>query len=59
MKIVKYLEGVRGEMKHINWLTRDEVVAYTALVIAVSLFIAVYIGALDIAFKNGLDYLLK
>ena len=59
MNIIKYLQGVRGEMKHINWLTRDEVIAYTALVIAVSIFVAVYIGALDISFQKGLNYLIK
>ena len=45
-----YLKDVRGEMKHVSWPTRRQVIAYSAVVIAISLATAVYLGLLDYLF---------
>ncbi len=36
-----------SEMKHVSWPTRRQAVLYTILVVAISLVVAAYIGALD------------
>ena len=41
---------VRAELKHVSWPTRSMVVVYTAVVIAISLGVAVYLGLLDFVF---------
>jgi preprotein translocase subunit SecE len=45
-----YLKEVRGEMKHVSWPSRSQVIVYTSVVIGVSLAVAVYLGVLDYLF---------
>ncbi len=47
MKIAEYIKETKGELSHVSWPTRKQAVAYTALVIGVSVVIAVYLGAAD------------
>jgi preprotein translocase subunit SecE len=47
-----YFKEVRGEMKHVSWPTRQMVVVYTAVVIGVSLCVAIYLGLLDFIFSS-------
>ncbi|MDE2071457.1 MAG: preprotein translocase subunit SecE [Patescibacteria group bacterium] len=47
-----YFKEVRAEMRHVSWPTRRMVVAYTAVVIGVSLATAAYLGLLDYVFAN-------
>jgi len=54
MAITDYFRDVRSEMKHVSWPTRRLAVAYTAVVIAVSIAVAVYLGALDFIFSEVL-----
>lgn len=49
--IVRFLKEVRSEMKKVTWLTRPEVLQYTALVIVISAVVGVYLGALDFLFS--------
>jgi len=48
--MINYLKEVRGEMRHVSWPTRRQVIAYTAVVIAISLVTAFYLGLLDYIF---------
>ena len=50
-KLIVFLKEVRVEAKKINWLTRQEVLRHTIIVIIFSLSVAVYLGTLDIAFQ--------
>lgn len=47
-KITTYLKGVRSEAKHIDWPSRNNVIAYTVVVIAISLIIAGMLGLFDV-----------
>lgn len=38
-------------MKKVNWLTRQEVLRHTIIVVIFSLAVAIYLGALDIVFQ--------
>jgi len=48
--VSKFLRGVRGELSYIQWPTRQESLAYTAIVIVISLLVAGYLGLLDTVF---------
>jgi len=48
---VRFFKEVRTEIKKVTWLTRPEVLQYTALVIVVSTFVGIYLGALDFIFS--------
>lgn len=50
MSITTYFKEVRAEMKHVSWPSRRQVVIYTAVVIGISLGVAVYLGLLDYLF---------
>ena len=61
MSFLQYLRDTRGEMNHVAWPTRAQTIVYTALVMALSIFVAVYLGIFDYLFTTGLtkglDYL--
>lgn len=50
-KIISFLKEVLLEMKKVNWLTRNEVVRYTVIVIVFSMAVSIYLGALDFVFQ--------
>ncbi len=47
-----YFHEVRAEMKHVNWPSRAQTIAYTAVVIGISLATAIYLGLLDYVFTG-------
>lgn len=49
--LIRFFKEVRIEMKRVNWLTRREVFNYTVVVIAISLAVGIYLGALDFLFS--------
>lgn len=48
--MLQYFKDVRSEMRHVSWPTKQQTVVYTAVVIAVSLATAVYLGVWDYVF---------
>jgi preprotein translocase subunit SecE len=59
MNIFNFLREVKGEMKHMNWPTRKQTTAYTVMVVVISLFVAVYVGAFDHLFALGIEQFTK
>ncbi len=45
----------RKELRHVNWPTRQEAVRLTAVVIVISLGIAVFLGLFDYVFAYALQ----
>jgi len=52
---MNYFKDVRSEMKHVSWPTRRQTIAYTLVVIGISLVTAVYLGLLDYVFSAGIQ----
>ena len=52
MSITTYFKEVRAEMKHVSWPSRQQVIIYTAVVIGISLGVAIYLGLLDYIFAE-------
>ncbi|OHA18962.1 MAG: preprotein translocase subunit SecE [Candidatus Taylorbacteria bacterium RIFCSPHIGHO2_02_FULL_47_18] len=50
-RITEYLKETRGELRHVNWPTRKQASVFTALVVAVSLITAAYLGVFDYLFS--------
>ena len=46
-----YFRDVRAEMRHVSWPSRQLTITYTAVVVAVSLGTAAYLGLLDYVFR--------
>lgn len=55
IRIFSYFRESREELKKVVWPTRKETQNNTMLVIGISLFVAVFLGVLDL----GLNYLLN
>ena len=47
MKISDYLKETKAEMKHVNWPTRQQSIAFTIVVVAISLAFSAYLGLFD------------
>lgn len=56
---IVFLQEVKAELTKVVWPGRDEVIKLTVVVIAVSVFIGLYIGGLDLAFTKLTDILVK
>lgn len=59
MGIFNFLREVKGEMKHVSWPTRKQTVAYTVLVVVVSIVVAAYVGLFDHLFTLGVEKLIS
>ena len=59
MNPITYLRDTVSELKQISWPTREQTLKLTLIVIAVSILVAVYIGALDFSFTTLLAKLVK
>jgi preprotein translocase subunit SecE len=56
---INYLKDTRAEMKHVSWPTKDQTIAYTILVIALSLFVSVLLGVFDAGFTKAMEFLIS
>ena len=54
-KIKTYIGDLRQEFKRINWPSRNEALRMSGVVIAISLVVAAFLGALDFLFVNILE----
>lgn len=47
MKFIDYLKDTRGELRHVSWPTQKQVIAFTVLIVIVSVLTAAYLGFFD------------
>lgn len=52
MNIFDYIKDTKGEMKHVSWPSKKQIVSYTILVILVSIVISAYLGLFDYIFTG-------
>ena len=57
-KILKFLRGVRSEMRKVTWPNRAELISYTGVVIIFILIVAIYLGLADLVFTLMINPLL-
>jgi preprotein translocase SecE subunit len=54
-RLVNYIKETRQELHKVNWPTVPQTIQYTILVIAISIGIAVILGAFDYIYKIALN----
>jgi preprotein translocase subunit SecE len=54
MGLANYIKETRAELKHVSWPTRSQAIAYTIIVIVISLGLALFLGLCDYVFSKGL-----
>ncbi|MGM0369001.1 MAG: preprotein translocase subunit SecE [Bacillota bacterium] len=54
-KTKKFLQEVKIELKKVNWPNKQEVVSYTVVVLVTVLFVAFFIGAIDLVVSKAIS----
>ena len=57
MALIEYLKETKAELKHVSWPTRKQAVSFTVVVIAISIFTALFLGLFDTIFSTLLKWL--
>ena len=55
----KYIQETKVELKHVAWPTQMQTIVYTALVIGISIAVALMIGFFDFFFSRGVETILS
>lgn len=50
MQFIEYIKESKSELAHVSWPTRNQAIAFTIIVIALSLLTSFYLGAFDSLF---------
>lgn len=51
-RIVRYFKETRAELRKVTWPSRQETIRLTAIVLAVTIAMAVFLGLVDYAFTR-------
>lgn len=54
-RLGNYIRATATEMKHVSWPTQKQAFIFTALVIAISVIVALFVGATDYIFTGLLN----
>jgi preprotein translocase subunit SecE len=54
-----FLRETRDELKKVVWPTKQEIIRLTAVVIAVSLLVGLFLGGLDFIFTKSIQTIVK
>ncbi len=52
MGITNYVKETQAEMKHVSWPTRSQAIAYSLVVIVISVAVAFFLGLFDLIFTK-------
>ncbi|MBH41571.1 MAG: preprotein translocase subunit SecE [Candidatus Magasanikbacteria bacterium] len=58
LSLRSYIQESIGELKKVTWPTKQQVVQYSIIVVAMSLGVAIFFGILDFFLKSGLAAIL-
>ena len=59
MSLINYIKETRVELRHVNWLTRDQLIEFTVLVIVMSLAAGFYLGFFDALYTYLLNLIIS
>jgi len=51
-----YFKATAAELKQVSWPTHTQALMYTALVIAISVVVALFVSAFDYAFQQIMEF---
>jgi preprotein translocase subunit SecE len=58
-KVAKFFGEVKTEMSKVTWSSREELIHSTTIVLIVMIFMAVFLGAVDLVFSQLVKLLLR
>jgi preprotein translocase subunit SecE len=57
--LLRYFRETRGELRKVTWPTRQESQRLTAIVLAVTALMSIFLGILDFIFSNAVQSLVE
>jgi preprotein translocase SecE subunit len=57
--LTQYFRDTFSELKQVKWPTQSQAMVYTALVIAISAVVALFVGFFDHIFSLGIDLIIN
>jgi preprotein translocase subunit SecE len=54
--LTRYFKATAAELKQVSWPTQSQALLYTALVIGISLAVALFVAAFDFVFAEGIKF---
>ncbi len=58
MALGNYIKETRAELKHVVWPTRSQAIAFTVIVIVISLGLSFFLGLFDKIFSEALKLII-
>ncbi|HRH26789.1 MAG TPA: preprotein translocase subunit SecE [Parcubacteria group bacterium] len=55
MSLITYFKDTQGELKHVSWPTRNQTIAFTIVVVLISVFVSFLLGFFDYLFKMVIE----
>ncbi len=55
-KFTKYIKATIAELRQVAWPTQKQATMYAILVVVISAVVALYVGAFDYLFSQGINY---
>ena len=59
VKVRNFIGEVMAEMKKVSWVTRQELLDSTLIVLASSLFLGVFVAVIDFFLSKGVTHLFR
>ncbi len=57
-KVKQFLKEVKQEVKKVTWLTKEETLRYSLMIIVASILVAAYLGGVDYLVQKLLEILI-
>lgn len=57
--LTKYFRDTAAELKQVSWPTQHQAMLYTALVIAISVVVSLFVGAFDYGFSEIISLIIN
>ncbi len=58
-RLTTYFRATYAELRQVSWPSQKQALLYTLLVVAISVIVALYVGAFDYLFSQGLNFLVN
>lgn len=57
--LAQYFKATASEMKQVSWPTTQQAVSYSALVIVISVLVALYAAGFDYVFQQAISFVVN
>jgi preprotein translocase SecE subunit len=58
-KLTKYFQDTLLELKQVSWPSRKQALLYSALVVGISVLVALFVAGFDFVFGQGINFIIR